>query len=174
MPQSANWWPHGSEVTIGSMDGTATCPMCGTALVTGSETCHSCGESVSASREPVVDFAKAKRRRLLWLLVLWTASGVLDPLLADAEIAGLLPLALGVATTVLVISWCQVDARERDFTIRPWLFVTLFFLTCLGVPIYLLRTRGARGVFSIVLAFLFALLMGVLEVAALQITRFAM
>ena len=145
--------------------------MCGTALVAGDETCRSCGEAVSASSEPVVDFAKAKRRRLLWLLVLWTASGVLDPLLADAEIAGLLPLVLGLATTVLIISWCQVDARERGFAIRSWLFVTLFFLTFLGVPIYLLRTRGARGVFSIVLAFLFALLMGLLEVAALQITR---
>src|SRR5690349_21790254 len=103
------------------MDATATCPMCGTALVAADATCPSCGEAVSASSEPVVDFAKAKRRRLLWLLVLWTASGVLDPLLAESEIGGLLPLILGIATTVLVISCCQLDARERDFTIRSWL-----------------------------------------------------
>jgi len=130
--------------------------------------------AASVGTQAVEDFPRAKRRRLLSLLALSIAAGVLQQLLADAEIADLLPFVVGLATTVLIISWCNVDARERDFTIKPWLFVTMFFLTFIGVPIYLLRTRGVRGMFSILLALLFFVLMLVLEVVAAQITRFLM
>ena len=128
----------------------------------------------SAGTGAVEGFAKAMRRRLLSLLVLSIADGVLEQLFADAEIADLLPFVAGLAITVLIISWCNVDARGRDFTIKPWLFATMFLLTCVGVPIYLLRTRGARGILSILFALLFFVLMVVLGVLAAQITRFLM
>ena len=156
--------------------------MCGTAIVAGDQACRSCGEEFSISaHDPASavgqageDFAKAKRRRLIWMASLSVVSGVVQQLLVDGEMGRPLQLVSALATTVLIASWCHVDARQRDFTIGRGMFLTIVFLTFLGVPIYLLRTRGVRGIVSILLAVLFVVLMVVLEEAAILVTYWLM
>ena len=71
---------------------------------------------------------------------------------------------------MLIASWCHIDARERGYTIRKPLFLTIVFITIVGLPVYLMRTRGVRGVLSIVLALLFTVIIVVLEEIAIEIT----
>jgi hypothetical protein len=143
------------------------CPMCGESISEGSLQCPACGETLApdgspspADSQPEEDFAKAKRRRLLWMLGLAVAAGIASAMFADAERE--LQLLEGVGIAVLVASWCQVDARERGGTIGKLQFVSIVLIALIGLPVYLFRTRGLRGSLSILLALLFyALLVGV-------------
>jgi hypothetical protein len=127
--------------------------------------------SDAASEVPrAVNFAKAKRWRLIWLLVFSIAIGVAEQVFVKDELDKVFRVGGARPTAVLIASWCHIDARERGYAIRKLLFLAIVFVTVVGLPIYLIRTRGFRGVLSIVFALLFAIIMAVLEGIAIEIT----
>ena len=112
----------------------------------------------------------AKRRCLFGLLLLAVVAGVLDQLLDYKSADRILTFVYSIIGIVLVAMWCQYDSRERSYTIRKPLRLLIIFLAFLGVPIYLLCTRGLRGLISTLLAVgFFGVLMG-LEQLAIEIT----
>lgn len=46
---------------------------------------------------------------------------------------------------VLIVLWCGYDARFRVFPLTGFLRLTILLLVVVGVPWYLVRTRGWRG-----------------------------
>jgi hypothetical protein len=142
------------------------CPMCGESNSEGSLQCPACGETLApagslspANLQPTEDFAKAKRRRLVWMLGIAVAAGIASEVFADAERE--LQLLEGVGLAVLVASWCSVDARERRRTLGKLQFASIILIALIGLPVYLFRTRGLRAFLSLLLALLFyALLIG--------------
>jgi len=67
-----------------------------------------------------------------------------------------------------------LDARERGYTISTPMFLSFIFCSAIGLAVYLIRTRGVRGIVSILLAFLFGLAMTALEQIAIEITNHLM
>ena len=128
-------------------------------------------QSDVASEVPrAVNFAKAKRWRLIWLLVFSIAIGVAEQVFAEDELDKLFRVGGAIPTVMLIASWCHIDARERGYAITKLLFLAIVFVTVVGLPVYLIRTRGVRGVLSIVIALLFAIIMVVLEEIAIEVT----
>ena len=60
------------------------------------------------------------------------------------------------AFIIFVLIWCHCDADERAVKIGAVLRATIFLLAIIGLPIYLVRSRGAwRGLRASLLAVLF-------------------
>lgn len=104
------------------------------------------------------DIRARKPQCLVAMLVVSTAWGAMLPFLiryaALKEVTGLV---VSVVTIVLMVAWCRYDSHERDFEIkRPllWLIILVFFI---GIPAYLLASRGIRGIVSIAFALGFAI-----------------
>lgn len=114
---------------------------------------------------------KAKRQCLLGLLGLAAIVGVLDQVLVDdRSYDRLLTTGSAVIAVVLIAAWCHYDSWQRSYTIGTPLRFLILLLAAIGVPVYLLRTRGWRGLISTILAGAFAGLMVVLEWAACEVT----
>ena len=71
-------------------------------------------------------------------------------------------IAEGLALAFFALRWCILDSQELGRRIGRWMLLTIFLITMVGVPIYLLRTRGMRRglIACAVFAGLFGLLMG--------------
>jgi hypothetical protein len=153
---------------------TTTCPMCGATLGEGQTQCSVCGETLTPGSQfpagSLIDFARAKRRRLIWLLVLAAVSGFAMQAFEGAETE--IEILEGISIAVLVTSWCSVDAHERDTTIGKLQFVGLVFFTLIALPVYFVRTRGLPGVLSTLVALLFYIGMIGVQIAAMVITSF--
>ena len=93
-----------------------------------------------------------KRRCLIILLLMFVVSGAVDPFLPDGSRVSLV-LTLPAAAAILV--WCLYDAAERSCQVKVPMRILIFGFACVGVPVYLLRTRGLKGIVSIGLAVLF-------------------
>ena len=155
---------------------TENCPMCGASIGEGQGQCSVCGETLTRdsqfSAESLNDFAKAKRRRLIGLLVLAAVAGIAMQAMDSAERE--IEILEGICIAVLVTSWCTVDAHERGSTIGKLQFVGLVFFTFIGLPVYLIRSRGVRGVLSTLLGLLFYFAMIGVQIAAMLVTSFLM
>jgi hypothetical protein len=114
-------------------------------------------------------FAKAKRKRLMWMLGVSVAAGVAAELFADVHREIQFLGAIGII--VAVGSWCNVDARERDYTIGKGQFAAIVLFPIVGLPVYFIRTRGIRGILSILLALLFYSGMIALQIIAMEVTH---
>jgi hypothetical protein len=101
---------------------------------------------------PLPDYTREKRRCLIVVLVLACVSGILEQNERDHLILDIVIILTQLAS---VVFWCQYDAQERDYTIRRPLLVLMILAAVIGVPVYLLLTRGIRGFASIGLALLF-------------------
>ena len=113
----------------------------------------------------------AKRLCLLAMLALAAAVGVLEQLFSDDRgIDRLLTIACAVLGIILVVVWCQYDARERSYSIRRPLRLLIIFFAVIGVPVYLLHTRGRRGLIAVLIAALFFGLCLFTEQVAIEIT----
>jgi hypothetical protein len=75
-----------------------------------------------------------------------------------------------LVTTLLILYWVVVDANERGVETSKALRVMIVLLAIVAVPYYLLRTRGIRGISSVVLAAAFVLFLGFVESSAAWIT----
>jgi hypothetical protein len=91
------------------------------------------------------------------MLALAAVSGVATQLFADS--AREIELAEGLIVALLVASWCHHDARERGDTLSRRLFLGIFLLALIFLPVYFFRTRGIRGLVSILLALAFYIAM---------------
>jgi hypothetical protein len=128
-------------------------------------------QSDAAAEIPrAVNFANAKRWRLIWLLVFSIAIGVAEQVFAEDELDKMFRVGGAIPSVMFIASWCHIDARERGYAIRKLLFLAIVFVTVVGLPVYLIRTRGVRGILSIVLALLFAVIMVALEEIAIEVT----
>lgn len=56
---------------------------------------------------------------------------------------------------ILVIHWCQLDAQEWNVTLTRFMRLSIIMLAFIAVPIWLLKTRGCRGLISMLWLFLF-------------------
>ena len=60
---------------------------------------------------------------------------------------------LSLTCGVAVYWWYRVDADNRQYKRRAWLGVTAFIVPVVGIPVYLLHSRGLReGMLAIALA----------------------
>jgi len=96
-----------------------------------------------AENERCVDYAVKKRRILMLLLAYSAILGVISVFLVEED--RVLDFIVGLPLLILAISWCFTDAAERDHRIGRVMRLLLILLFILGLPIYLLQTRGIRA-----------------------------
>ena len=118
----------------------------------------------------VADFARRKRRILVWLLVYAGLFGVVLVFLDESN--RLIDFLSGLPVLVLGIAWCHVDAEQHDYRMGRIMRVSLILLFGLAFPIYLLRTRGLNGLVTLGLTVLFAAAMCVCLSATAFLTLF--
>ncbi len=96
---------------------------------------------------------RKKRNALLALLAVSAVAGALDSICANS---GTDPIVATIATTVpallLILHWCMLDSQELRVRISTALAVVILLLALVGVPVYLLKSRGAGGLVAIVAA----------------------
>lgn len=109
----------------------------------------------------------AKRACLFSLAALAVTDGAFEPFLPDnARAERIFSLMISIPAFVSIFFWCLYDAKERGYHINLLFRVLIVFCTCVGVPAYLLKTRGLRGFYSIGLAALFMVCISLLTVLA--------
>jgi hypothetical protein len=114
---------------------------------------------------------KAKRLCLLGLLILAAVGGVLDEVVPSSRnFDRLSTVVSSVIGVLLVFMWCHYDSWQRSCAIGKPLRLLIIFVAFVGVPVYLLRTRGFRGLLSVVLGGVFLALMGVVALFASEVT----
>jgi hypothetical protein len=101
-----------------------------------------------------LSFEQRKRRILLALLAYATLIGAITWFLPEDD--RILNFLIGIPITVLAYNWCQLDAKQRGYTIGRYTSVGLILLFVIAFPILMLRTRGLRGVWTLTLSTLFA------------------
>jgi hypothetical protein len=111
-------------------------------------------EDVASAR--MVDYGAKKRRILVMLMAYSAIFGAVLCFLPEEDIP--LDFVVGLPVLLLGISWCFTDANERDHRIGRVMKLVLIFFFVIGLPIYLLQTRG-MGAFKI-LAFTMLLVAG--------------
>lgn len=102
-----------------------------------------------SSFDPEFDPRRTKRRRDL-ALVVYLASGsvfgVLDLILyyhdTWSSISWVLNTLVGI---VAIVAWCAYDARLKGMTISLGLRLAIWLIALVGVPVYLVRSRGWGG-----------------------------
>jgi hypothetical protein len=113
----------------------------------------------------------AKRRCLFGMLALAAIVGVLDQIFADDRGTDkFVTVIYALTAAFLLITWCQYDSRLYAYRIRKPLLLLIFLLAIIGLPLYLLRTRGYRGLISIAIAAAFFAALLLLEQAAIEVT----
>jgi hypothetical protein len=95
-------------------------------------------------------------------LALGPVSGLMAAILSP-EIAD---LAFSLFGAACLTAWCEVDSRRRDARISRWFGLGIFLLAIVFFPIYLVRSRGPRGLLLTLPAALVLALGIVLAVAA--------
>ena len=97
-----------------------------------------------------------KRSCLFGLLAFCMVAGAIVPWVRESSHTGRLILFFFDLTAIgLTLLWCVFDSYQRGYQIKLPLGVCIVLLAFLGVPFYLLRTRGWYGFVSIVLMALF-------------------
>ncbi len=118
------------------------------------------GESTELSRPPAPSFRREKRRLLLKMLLVYAIYGALI-VACSADLSRLFDIAASVITVILTLRWCEYDRREQE--VERWSYFGIMMLLCPGplilMPVYLLSTRGVRGLLSIAKAFVFLVIL---------------
>lgn len=106
--------------------------------------------------DPVISELRArKRRQLLWMLVVAIVLGLLSGLTGIGETdARLMQFVATLAFACPLFQWCELDRLELGN--QRWrgfgLLLILFPGPIVILPIYLLVTRGRRGILAVVIA----------------------
>lgn len=94
--------------------------------------------------------AVVRREKVIYLLVFIGLGGFLG-IVPDDSIF----MWLGIlAELFCVVRWVQLDAWEKQIRLPRWLLVLVVGIALVGVPVYLLRSRGWNGMLSILCALL--------------------
>ncbi len=107
-----------------------------------------------------------KKRKIIALLFLYAAFLGVFSTLSSNEVDRSLEFFLGLPSLILAIWWCFVDARERDHRIGRLMKLCLVLLFVVAFPIYLLQTRGIRGLLTIGMSLLLAVALFLCAAAA--------
>ncbi|MCE2751078.1 MAG: hypothetical protein LW720_04225 [Pirellula sp.] len=105
-----------------------------------------------AARE-IPDSVSTKRGILLKLLIYSGLLGIISVLLPNSN--RVIDFLLGLPALVLGITWCHVDANQREYSLGKLMRLGLIFAFVLAFPFYLLRTRGLKGIKTLAQAILF-------------------
>jgi hypothetical protein len=81
-------------------------------------------------------------------------------------------LAFSLFGAACLTAWCEVDSRHRDARISRWFGLGIFLLAIVFFPLYLLRSRGPKGLLLLLPAVLVLALGIVLAVAAEELVLF--
>ncbi|MDB5338791.1 MAG: hypothetical protein JWN70_4410 [Planctomycetaceae bacterium] len=90
-----------------------------------------------------VEDRQSKRRIMLTLFAYAPIMGVLICFLPDNE--PILEFLVGAPLWILGVSWCFVDAKERDIRIGRLTRIILVLAFIVGFPLYAFQSRGIRG-----------------------------
>ena len=93
--------------------------------------------------EQDVDYVTKKQRIIRLLLGYSAIAGVIILLLPDDD--RVLNFLMNLPIVIFGVSWCYNDAAERDHRIGVVTRFLLVLLIVVGLPIYLLQTRGFGG-----------------------------
>jgi len=75
---------------------------------------------------------------------------------------------LVIAQLVATIYWCKADAEQRNFEFTIGQGVLIFLFAIIGLPNYLLKSRGfGKGLIAIIYALLFWALMFIVSIVTL-------
>lgn len=105
-----------------------------------------------AEVEPANDYARRKRRIVIMLLVYSAIIGVLSYYLPEEDAP--LDFLVGAPVLILGLVWCFTDAAEHKHRIGGPMRVLLVVAFIVGLPIYLLQTRGIEAPKALALALL--------------------
>lgn len=86
----------------------------------------------------------------------------------DAGLMQIADLFICIANSICTLCWCHFDAAQRSFRISRLFSVIIFLFGLIVLPVYLLRTRGVRGLLSIVIAVALFVLLSL--ICALNVT----
>ena len=107
-----------------------------------------------------------KHVTLLLFLVFGLVQGFGDHLVSQGSDASrVYSLSCLVVNLVFIMRWFVLDAREHNFRISKALFITFAAVTFVAAPYYFIKTRGSKGLISILWAALFSLMLGMSVVA---------
>ena len=87
-----------------------------------------------------IDYAVKKRRIILMLLAYSAILGIIACFVPDKDAPT--DFVFGLPLLILGISWCFTDAAERNYRMGRLMSLLLILILGIGLPIYLLRTRG--------------------------------
>lgn len=103
-----------------------------------------------AESEPSVSCAVKKRRIVMLLLAYSSILGIISYFLPEENTP--LDFVVGLPVLILGISWCFIDAAERDYRIGRLTLLLLILLFIVGLPIYLFQTRGIGAIKTLSIA----------------------
>ena len=116
-------------------------------------------EDAKASAEPndltngTTDNVSRKRGILLKLLIYSGLLGIVSVFLQNHN--SVLSYLLRLPALILGITWCHVDANQRGYSMGKLMRLGLIFIFVVVFPLYLFRTRGLKGIKTLVQAILF-------------------
>lgn len=83
---------------------------------------------------------------LLGLVLLSAASGVVSGGASPESTLAVVNALVGVVLAlVLVLLWLRFDAQQHDFRLRAGMILLIIVLGIVGIPLYLISSRGAKG-----------------------------
>lgn len=106
--------------------------------------------AAAESDTPDVDpLATAKQRCLIWMTALFAANGLC--IVATSMNPGFefLSTAISILVLLLALSWCDHDAKQRNFAMGTFWWLFIFFGAPIAIPFYFFRSRDKREAFSL-------------------------
>lgn len=105
----------------------------------------------------ISDIVRRKRSVLLKLLAYSGLIGIISALFPNTK--GVLDYLFGLPALVLGITWCHLDANQREYSLGKLMRLGLIFMFVIVFPFYLFRTRGLKGITTLAQAILFVIAM---------------
>lgn len=103
-------------------------------------------EHVPSASPPVADRRRQKNMLLVALLAFTAISSAMWVFVPDGSPnERLLYVAQSFGTVLLVLLWCHVDSSQRSYRLSKKLSILIVLVAVVGLPIYLLKSRGRRG-----------------------------
>jgi hypothetical protein len=113
-------------------------------------------------------------RRKLWLVLLMfgfaTLSGVIQCFVDESD--STTELLVSLPLLILGIAWCFLDAKQRNHRIGRVMKLLMVLLFGLALPIYLIQSRGRRGIVTFLQVLGVVIGLGLVAEASAWVTLF--
>ena len=90
---------------------------------------------------PMPDAWKRPNPAVTWFLALAPLTGFMGVILSH----DFADLAFSLFGAACLTAWCELDGQRRGARISRWFGLAIFLLSIVFFPIYLVRSRGPRG-----------------------------